>query len=345
MKSVVRVGSLKIGANNPVVVKGMIKSSFDDRAGLIKEAKALEKEGCQILRIAIEKKQDAQIIDILKSRINIPVEADIHFDYRLAILSLEKGVDCLRLNPLNINKLKQIRQVVALAKDKDIPIRVGVNSGGFKGKRSEDLLVSSMAKEIFSYIKIMENLKFKKIMVSAKAPSARVTLKVNQLLYKKLDYPIHLGLTATGPFYEGLIKSSITLGILLYQGIGSALRVSLNSSSLEEVKAAKVILQSLGLGFFYPEIISCPTCSRCKVDLRAKVEKFKKILNSNSNNSYNKKVKIALMGCPVNGPGEASSADIGIAFGKNYGVLFKEGRPIKRIGHKLYSKVLLDSLK
>jgi (E)-4-hydroxy-3-methylbut-2-enyl-diphosphate synthase len=192
---------------------------------------------------------------------------------------------------------------------------------------------------------MIEKFGFRKIMLSAKANSPKVTILVNQMLWRKSGYPLHLGLTATGPFYEGLIKSSVTLGILLSQGIGGALRLSLNAEPYEEVRAAKLILQALGRKVYYSEIISCPTCSRCKVDLRGKVETFRKLLYQNKNSFYNKKVKVALMGCPVNGPGEASAADIGIAFGKDFGVLFKKGKPVKRIKESQYKDVLLKALK
>lgn len=342
-KKVIKVGKVTIGGASPVVIKGMIKSCLDDERKVIKEAKDLEREGCQIIRVAVEKEKDAKIIDILRSRINIPLEADIHFDYRLALLSIERGVDSLRLNPLNIQKRTYVKEVARYALENRVPIRIGVNSGGFKKKMTDNALARGMVSKILSYVKIMEEQGLRKIMVSAKANSPAVTLLANRLLYEKLDYPIHLGLTATGPFQEGLIKSSLTLGTLLYEGIGNALRVSLNSDSLEEVRAAKIILQSLGLRSFFPEIISCPTCSRCKVNLKELVEDFKEFIYSNRFN--NKNMRIALMGCPVNGPGEASCADVGIAFGKGFGVLFKEGKIVKRVPQGQCLDILKDCIK
>jgi len=328
-KKIIKVGKVKMGGANPVAIKGMIKSCLDDESKVVKEAKDLEREGCQIIRVAIEKEKDAKIIGILRGIINIPLEADIHFDHRLALLSIERGVDCLRLNPLNIRRIAYVKEVARCALENRVPIRIGVNSGGFKKKTTDNALARALAGKVFSYVRIMEEQGFRKIMVSAKANSPAATILANRLLYEKLYYPIHLGLTATGPFQEGLIKSCLTLGILLYEGIGNALRVSLNSDSLEEVRVAKIILQSLGLRRFLPEIISCPTCSRCKVDLKELVEDFKRFIYSNSFN--NKNMRIALMGCPVNGPGEASCADVGIAFGKDFGVLFREGKIVKRV--------------
>jgi (E)-4-hydroxy-3-methylbut-2-enyl-diphosphate synthase len=346
MKSkVIKVGRIKIGGGNPLVIKGMIKSPLNNKAKVIKEAKGLEQEGCQIVRLAVEKEADADILSALKRELTVPIEADIHFNHRLALLSLKKGADCIRLNPLNIERSAHLREVVKAAKARGIPIRVGVNSGGFRGKSSDKALASAMAKKVLSYVRIIERFKFRKIMLSAKANSPKATILVNQMLKQKSSYPLHLGLTATGPFYEGLIKSSLTLGILISQGIGSAMRLSLNADSREEVRVAKHILQALGRKVYYPEIISCPTCSRCKVDLRGKVEDFRKILYQGRNSFYNKKVKVALMGCPVNGPGEASAADLGIAFGKDFGVLFKKGKPVRRINESQYKGVLLKALK
>ncbi|MCD6540098.1 MAG: (E)-4-hydroxy-3-methylbut-2-enyl-diphosphate synthase [Candidatus Omnitrophica bacterium] len=333
-KKVIRVGNLKLGGKNPIVIKGMIKSSLEDNKNFLKEVKLLKQEGCQILRVAIEKEGDLKVIDWLRNLIDVPLEADIHFNYRLALSALEKGVDCLRLNPLNIYRKPQLTKIAKLAKEKSTPVRVGVNSGGFKKKMGSRELAQAMVKKIFSYVEFLESLDFRKIMVSAKADSCLATILANQILYKKLPYPIHLGLTATGPLYEGLIKSSLTLGILIYQGIGSAIRVSLNSSSWEEVRTAGWILQSLGKGQFYPEIISCPTCSRCKVDLKKKVEKFKEMVYKNRDSLYNKNIKVALMGCAVNGPGEASTSDLGLAFAGRRALLFKRGKIIKAIEEK-----------
>ena len=323
-----------------MVIKGMIKSSLDNKQAFLREALALEKEGCQIIRLAVEKERNLKVIDILKRNVSVPIEADVHFDYRLALLSIERGADTVRLNPLNINKISRVREVVRAAIKNKVPLRVAVNSGGIRKKMPDNKLALALAGKVISYVKIIEKEGFGQIVVSAKTNCVKSTILANSILYDKLDYPIDLGLTATGPYTEGLVKSSVALGVLLYQGIGSALRVSLNSSSVEEVRAAKSILQSLGLRYFYPEIISCPTCSRCNVDLRTKVEDLKKFIYKKGLNSSG--VRVALMGCPVNGPGEASSADIGIAFGRNFGMLFKSGRILKRIDEGRCLSVLKD---
>lgn len=344
-KKVVRVGSLKLKEGLPLVVKGMIKSSLEDRGRVFKEARKLKEEGAQIIRVAVEKEEALELIEPLKEATELSLEADIHFNYNLALASLEKNIDCLRLNPLNIYKKAQVRKIIRKAKEKLIPVRVGVNSGGFRKKMKDEALAQAMVKKLISYVRLLEEEGFNDILVSAKAESCLATILANQTLSKRLPYPINLGLTATGPFFEGLIKSSLTLGILIYQGIGSSLRVSLNSDSYQEVRVARWILQALGKRRFYPEIISCPSCSRCKVDLRRKVEEFKEIIYKNKDKLYNKNVRVALMGCMVNGPGEASSSDAGVAFGKRKALLFSRGKIIKRIKEHQALESLLSLLR
>ncbi len=344
-RRIVKIGNIKLGGNFPIVVKGMIKSPLEEERKVLREAQKLKEEGAQILRIAIEKESDLKLIEVLKKSTELPLEADIHFNYNLALLALEKNIDCLRLNPSNIYKRPQVRKIAKKAKENSIPIRVGVNSGGFRKRMSKDELASAMVRRVFSYISLLEEEDFKNILVSAKADSCLSTILANQILYKKLPYPINLGLTATGPLYEGLIKTSLSLGILIYQGIGQAIRVSLNTDSWEEVRVAYWILQSLGRGYFYPQIVSCPTCSRCKVNLREKVEEFKENIYKNKDKLYNKNIKVALMGCMVNGPGEASSSDVGLAFGKKKAILFKGGKIIRTIGEEDSLSSLLYFLK
>ncbi len=340
-KRVVQVGGIKVGGDNPVVVKGMLKSSLNDPERVIGEASRLEKEGCEIIRVAFERKSHSGVVKRIKKTVSVPLEADVHFDYRLALSALDLGIDALRLNPMNIYKKKEIREVVRAALINKVPIRVGINSGGFRKRVSDKQLSDLMLNKISGYVRFMEKEGFKNIMLSAKTHSLSSTVLVNRSLYRKFPYPLHLGLTASGPYTEGLIKSSSALGILLYEGIGDAVRLSLNADSFEEVKAAKILLQGVSLRRFSPEIISCPTCSRCRVDLKGKVEKFKEILYKNRNSFYNKDISIALMGCPVNGPGEAVSADIGIAFGKGYGMLFKKGEVLRRVREEEALGILL----
>lgn len=341
----IKVGRINMGGNSPVVLKGMIKSPLSDTRKLNNEIKSLNKEGCEVLRVAVENEAAADVIPKVKAKFNSVLEADIHFDYRLALLSMDKGVDIIRLNPLNIYRRKQVKEIISKAKELGIPIRVGVNSGGVIERISEKKLVGKLFNKLSSYVKLIESQKFDKIVLSAKTHSVYSTLMLNRRLYEEFSFPLNIGVTATGPYSEGVIKSSIALGSLLSEGIGDGIRVSLNSDSAEEVRVAKAILQSVGVRNFFPNIISCPTCSRCKVDLKEKVEKFKETLHKKSDGIYNKNITIALMGCPVNGPGEASMADVGIAFGDKYGMLFKNGEKIKRTKSSDYIERLMDYLK
>lgn len=337
MSKVIRVGNVKIGGKNPVVVKGMFKGPLQDRRRLLREAELLKEEGCQIFRIAIEKKEDTDLIPFLKAQGFCPLEADVHFNPELAFLSMDKDVDCIRLNPLNISNQKIVKSIGKYARRKNIPIRVGVNSGGLRNLTSESSLVKKLFESLSFYVRSLEEAGTSQIIISAKTSSVKTTVEINRLLKKKFSYPLSLGLTATGPFKEGLIKSCLALGVLLFEGIGDTLRLSLNTSSWQEVRLACFLLQALGLRRCYPEIISCPTCSRCKVDLRKKVEELRTQIYKRR---FPVNLKIAIMGCPVNGPGEAGQADIGLAFGQKTGIIFKE----KKILKKVKEEEALDSL-
>ncbi len=342
-KKVISIGSLKVGAGNPISVQSMIKSSLEDKKAVSKEIKLLEEFGCEIVRVAVENQEYAKAISFIKKKTEIPLEADIHFDYRLALAAMDNGVDAVRINPQNMVKRKDVLSVVKEAKNRKIPIRLGINSGGFRGNFSEKVLAGKMFSKISDYIKILEDARFYDIILSLKTSSINSTVLVNRLVSEKFPYPLHLGVTATGPREEGIIKSSIGLGILLSENIGDTLRVSLNSPSWEEVRIGRIILQSLGKRRFGPEIISCPTCSRCKVDLRAMVESFKKSIAKTK--LADKSIDVAIMGCVVNGPGEASQADCGIAFGRKKAVFFKKGAIQKSLPAKDSLKFLLGFLK
>ncbi len=306
----------------------MLKSPVSNLRGLIQEAKVLEKEGAEAIRVAVEDKPAAKLVKTLNKHISVPLVADIHFQYQLALLAIENGFDGIRLNPLNIYRKDQVKQVVKAAKAAKIPIRIGVNSGGFKRRFSSSL---SLAKEMFKacqvYIKILEAQGFLDIMVSLKGSDVASTILANKLFSQKYKYPLHLGVTATGSFLAGTVKSSLGIGNLLYQGIGDIFRVSLTGPSYLEIRVAKQILSSLNLRKFGPEIISCPTCSRCQVNLSKIVDKFKQEL---AKSKVNKDLNIAIMGGVVNGPGEAYQADIGAAFGKKGAVIFKKDKVLKR---------------
>ena len=340
MTKQVKIGKLAIGGRNPVRIKGMLKSSIDEPRRLIQEAKTLEKEGAEAIRVALRRREDAGVSKLLKKHISLPIVADIHFHPQLALLAIEQGFEGIRLNPLNIPKKKDVRQIAHLAKKNGVSIRVGVNSGGFKKSFSSYKgLAQAMAKKALDYVAVLEGVNFFDIMVSIKGSDVASTIAANEILTKKCNYPLHLGVTAAGPFSEGITKSALGLGNLLHEGIGDVIRVSLTAPSFWEIRIAKCILQSLDLRRFGPEIISCPTCSRCEVDLVDIVDRFKKNLKGLS---LKKPLRIAIMGCVVNGPGEAYQADIGVAFGKNKAVIFKKD---KILGQSNDKKIVADLIK
>jgi (E)-4-hydroxy-3-methylbut-2-enyl-diphosphate synthase len=326
----VKIGNLKIGSKYPVRIKGMIKGNLENVEEVIKEAKVLEEEGAEAIRVAIEKEKDLKIKKSLEKVLNVPLIADVHFHYKLALRSIEEGFPAIRLNPLNIYKKNEVKEVVKEAKKSKISIRVGVNSGGFRERFSSyQELAKKMVKVVQDYIKILEKENFFDIIVSLKAQNVEATVLANRIFSKKFDYPLQLGITATGPFLEGITKSALGIGMLLYEGIGNCIRVSLTQDSFWEIRVAKYILQALNLREFGPQIISCPTCSRCKVNLKEIVENFEEKLKEKK---IDKPIKIAIMGCMVNGPGEAYQADLGVAFGRDKGVIFKKGKILSRCG-------------
>jgi (E)-4-hydroxy-3-methylbut-2-enyl-diphosphate synthase len=335
MTKVARIGNLAIGGNHPVRIKGMLKGSLANHSGLLAESKALVAEGAEAIRIAVKRPQDSAIAQYLKKYIEVPLVADIHFNYKLAMEAIESGFDAIRLNPLNLTKQPEIKEVVAAAKRADISIRVGINSGGFKKDfSSQEALAAEMVKSALQFLKLLERRDFFNITVSLKASTIKATLLANRLFAKKSDYPLHLGVTATGPYQEAVVKSSIGIGGLLSQGLGSVIRVSLTAPSYLEIRIAKYILQALGLRSFGPQIISCPTCSRCQVDLITIVGNFQKEAEMLYQKGCVLPDKIALMGCEVNGPGEARQADIGVAFGIRRGVVFKKDKILGFVSEK-----------
>ncbi len=340
MTKQVRVGKLKIGGRAPILIQSMTKTDTRDVASTSRQIRELEKVGCDLVRVAVKDFQAASAIKKIKKCMKIPLVADIHFDHRLAIAAIENGADKIRLNPGNIHKEEQIIEVARAAKARKVPIRVGVNSGSvikMPHVTGHDLRISAglMVNSALDYIKILERAKFYDIIVSLKASDVLTTVRAYKRFAQKSRYPVHLGITAAGPISTGLVKSAIGIGVLLLEGVGDTIRVSLTGHPCEEVIAAKNILQALGLRIFGPEIISCPTCGRCQVDLIKIVNGFEKSYTLYAKRHTLKRFpRIAIMGCEVNGPGEAKDADIGIAFGKGTGVLFKKGKVIKRIKTK-----------
>ena len=327
MTKVVKIGNLKVGGKNPVRIKGMLKTLTKDTKNLIKEAKTLKEEGAEAIRVAVKEKEDAKLAVLLKKHVSLPFVADIHFNSALALSAIEGGFESVRLNPMNIYNKKDVKQIARMAKHYGVSIRVGVNSGGFRKKfASSEKLAQAMVKEVEKYLKVLEGENLFDIMVSIKGSDVISTIAANKIFSKKHHYPLHLGITASGPFLEGVTRSSVGLGSLLSSGIGDIIRVSLTAPSYLEIRVAKHILESLNLRRFGPEIISCPTCSRCEVDLIKIVDKFKEKIQASG---FNKHLRIAIMGCVVNGPGEAYQADIGVAFGKKKAAIFRKDKILK----------------
>jgi len=350
----IKVGDIKIGGGAPIVIQSMTKTDTRDVIETVRQIKELESLGCEMVRVAVKDLESADAIKNIKKRINIPLVADIHFDYRLAIRSIQSGADKIRLNPGNIFDREQIETIIRFAKKNHIPIRIGLNSGSMPDPGRMRFMKNfkcslegledwqAMVRYAMNYISMLEKMDFYDIIVSLKAADVLTTIKAYREFARSSNYPIHLGITAAGPVSTGLVKSSIGIGVLLLEGIGDTIRVSLTAGPEEEVIAAKNILQSLGIRRFGPDIISCPTCGRCQVDLQRIVSGLSSILKVQPSMDM---LKIAIMGCEVNGPGEAKAADIGVAFGKGKGVIFKKGKILKRVGEKDAVKELLKEIR
>lgn len=328
----IKLGRLKIGGGSPISVQSMTKSKISNTGAITGEIKDLIGCGCEVIRIAVP---DGDAVLNLRKLVDhglftdVPVIADIHFDYRLALDCIEAGVDGIRINPGNIGGVERTAKVVEAAKKNAVTIRIGINSGSIDKKILKDnkgILRDSMVESAMENIRIMENLRFYNFKISAKASSVMDTISVYRAISEKTDYPLHLGVTEAGPMFRGSIKSSVGLGVLLAEGIGDTIRVSLTERSVEEVRAGYLILSSLGLRAMGVDIISCPTCGRTRVDLPEMVREVEAMTEGIRDN-----LKLAVMGCIVNGPGEAKDADLGIAFGKDRAALFLNGSVIKRV--------------
>ncbi len=329
----VKIGKVKIGGNNPIAVQSMLNAHSHDIQKNVEQAIKLKEIGCDILRIAIPDKKSIQLIDAIKSKVDIPLVADIHFDYKLALEAAFAGIDKIRINPGNIGNEEKIKQVAKVCNEKDIPIRIGVNSGSIEPhllKKYSTPTAEAMVQSAIYNVKILEKFDFNNIVISIKSPSVIKTVEAYKMLAKKCDYPLHIGITEAGTETMGVIKSSIGIGSLLLDGIGDTIRVSLTDSPLKEVKTGINILKSIDMysnrGI---EFISCPTCGRTKIDLIKIAKKTEKALKNS-----NKNLKVAIMGCVVNGPGEAKDADIGITGADGLGIIFKKGKVIKKVPEK-----------
>ena len=329
---VINVGSVKIGGNNPIVVQSMTNTKTYDINSTVKQITALAEAGCDIVRVAVPKMEDAEALVAIKKQISLPLIADIHFDYRLALKALEAGVDGLRLNPGNIGKKEYVKAVVTAAKERNVPIRIGVNAGSLDQKillKYGGITAEGMVESALEHIRILEENNFDNIKISLKAHDVPLTIAAYKLMADTVNYPLHLGITEAGTIKSGIIKSAVGIGASLAQGIGDTFRISLTGDPLEEVKVANEILKALNLREYGPVMISCPTCGRCNIDL-AKIANEVETLLAN----IKKPIKVAVMGCVVNGPGEAKSADVGIAGGKGQGLVFRHGEIVRTVSEE-----------
>lgn len=329
----VKVGNLILGGNDRVYIQSMTNTKTANVEETVKQIHRLEKAGCELVRVAVFNMQDAKVLSEIKKQIKIPLIADIHFDYKLALESIKQGVDKIRLNPGNINDIDKVKLIVDACKEKGIPIRVGVNSGSMKDDlppTAENMILTAKY-----HINILESLDFRDIVLSLKATDIATMIEAYELASKTFPYPLHLGVTEAGPAFSGSIKSAIGIGLLLHKGIGNTIRVSLTDTPEVEIKAAKEILKNLNLISNYPNLISCPTCGRIQYDMTSIIKELETYLDT-----VNKNITIAVMGCPVNGPGEAKHADIGVAGGKDYSLIFKKGKVVDKVNNKDIFKTL-----
>ena len=327
----VQIGSVAIGGGNPVAIQSMCNTKTEDWESTVNQILRLERAGCEIVRVAVPTMEAAKALREIKSRIHIPLVADIHFDYRLAIASIENGADKIRINPGNIGNAERVQAVVDRAKERNIPIRVGVNSGSLEkellakygGVTAEGLVESAMQK-----VEMIEDMGYDNLVICIKSSDVLMCVKAHELIAQRTDYPLHVGITEAGTVFSGNIKSAVGLGIILYQGIGDTIRVSLTGDPVEEVKSAKVILRTLGLRKGGIEVVSCPTCGRTRIDLIRLANEVETMAAEFDDLDG---VKVAVMGCVVNGPGEAREADVGIAGGIGEGLLIRKGQVIRKV--------------
>lgn len=325
----IHIGSVPVGNGTPISVQSMTKTDTRDVKSTVSQINALEAGGCGIIRVAVPDMDAATKLGNIKKSVSIPVIADIHFDWRLALEAIRQGIDGLRINPGNIGARWKVVEVVSAASDRGIPIRIGVNAGSLSRKLLEKYChptPEALVESAEGHINILEGLQFGDIKVSLKASNVVTTVDAYRLFSERFDYPLHIGISEAGPYFTGIIKSSVGLGILFSEGIGDTVRVSLSEDPIEEVRVAYEILKSLGLREKGANIISCPTCGRCEIDIRGLASEVEERLKR-----IDRPISVAVMGCVVNGPGEVREADFGIAGGRGVGVLFKKGKVIKTV--------------
>jgi len=336
---VVRIGNRVIGGGNPILIQSMTNTKTEDVENTVEQINRMAKAGCDIIRCAVPNMEAAKALKEIKKQITIPLVADIHFDYRLAIAAIENGADKIRINPGNIGSDDRLRAVVNAAKERNIPIRVGVNSGSLEKEilaKHGHVNAEGLVESALNNVKRIEDMGYDNLVISIKSSDVLMCIKAHELIAAKTDYPLHVGITEAGTVNAGNIKSSIGLGIILYQGIGDTIRVSLTGDPIEEVKTARLILKTLGYRSGGTEIVSCPTCGRTQIDLIKLAGEVEEMAAN-----FDLDIKIAVMGCVVNGPGESKEADIGIAGGRGVGVLIKKGEIIRKVPES----ELLDALR
>lgn len=340
---IISIGKIKIGGGKPVAVQSMTKTFTHDIKATVDQIRELQDAGCDIVRCAIPEEKDALAIKQIKKLIKIPLVADIHFNYKLALMAIESGADKIRINPGNIGGAEKLKSVVSACKERGIPIRVGVNSGSLEKdilKKYRHPTAKALVESALKNIRILEKLNFQNIVISIKSTSVPVTIDAYRMLSKKTDHPLHVGITEAGISTTGIIRSSVGIGALLAEGIGDTIRVSLTGDPVTEVIVAKEILKSLELIKNGVTVISCPTCGRCQID----VEEIAKAVSERTK-GVKKPVKIAIMGCAVNGPGEAADADIGLAGGKGAGLIFRAGKIVKKVPESQMLKELMSEMR
>lgn len=338
----VLIGDRKIGGGNPILIQSMTNTRTEDVQATVDQIHKLEKAGCEIIRCTVPTLEAARAIGEIKKQISIPLVADIHFDYKMAIAAMENGADKIRINPGNIGGEEKVAAVVAVAKERNIPIRVGVNSGSlekelvnkYHGVTAEGIVESALDK-----VHMIERLGYENLVISIKSSDVMMCVKAHELLSKETDYPLHVGITESGTIISGNIKSAIGLGLILNQGIGDTIRISLTGDPVEEIKSAKLILRTLGLRKGGIEVVSCPTCGRTRIDLIGLANQVETMAAE-----FPLDIKVAVMGCAVNGPGEAKEADIGIAGGDGEGLLIKKGQIIRKVPEDQLLAVLREEL-
>lgn len=326
---VVRIGDRKIGGGNPILIQSMTNTKTEDVEATVAQILALEKAGCEIIRCTVPTEEAAKALREIKKQIHIPLVADIHFDYRMAIAAIENGADKIRINPGNIGSAEKVKAVVDAAREREIPIRVGVNSGSLEkpllekygGVTAEGIVESALDK-----VCMIEELDYRNLVISIKSSDVLMCVRAHELLADRTDYPLHVGITEAGTVRSGNIKSAIGLGLILSKGIGDTIRVSLTGDPVEEIRSARLILRTLGLRKGGVEVVSCPTCGRTQIDLIGLASKVEALVED-----YPLDIKVAVMGCAVNGPGEAREADLGIAGGRGEGLLIKKGEIIRKV--------------